>query len=91
MKYTCDFREYGFDSVIVSFPKVNLLLEYGVFRAVSLLAGEFQTSGVFQTARQMALFLQYRVCQPKETATQMLTPEGVRKQLLSVVLYKSVA
>lgn len=61
-----------------------------VFRAVSLPGGECQTRGVFQTARQMALFLQYRVCQPKETATQMLTPEGVKEQLLSV-LYKSGA
>ena len=38
MKYTCDFREYGFDSVIVSFPKVNLLLEYVGFQS-SLLTG----------------------------------------------------
>ena len=91
MKYICDFREYGFDSVIVNFPKVNLLLEYVGFQSSLLTARGIQTSGVFQTARQMALFLQYRVCQPKETATQMLTPKGVRKQLLSVVLYKSVA
>lgn len=37
----------------------------------------------------MSLSHQYRVCQPPETTTQMLTPKGRRKQLLSVVLYKS--
>ena len=38
MKYICAFREYGFDSGMVNFPKVNLLLGYLGFQS-SLLTG----------------------------------------------------
>lgn len=38
MKYICAFREYGFDSGIINFPKVNLLLEYMGFQS-SLVTG----------------------------------------------------
>lgn len=38
LKCVYDFREYGFDSVIINFSKVNLLLEYVGFQS-SLLTG----------------------------------------------------
>lgn len=38
MKYVYDFREYGFDSVIVNVSKVNLLHEYVGFQS-NLLTG----------------------------------------------------
>lgn len=76
--------------MIINFSEANLLHECVGFQSSLLTGRGISDKWCFSDSNADGSFSLYRVCQPNETATQMLTPEGARKQSLSVVLYKSV-